>query len=229
MDTNLHPAQIHILRELLFRPSARFSQLNVTGLTTDHFTFHLNRLLELDLVVKNGHDYTLTPQGKEYANRLDTDSLKLERQAKTSTLIVCTRQQGIHRQYLISQRLKQPYYGFYGWIGGKKKWGESILESAARELQEETGTTATLRLVGIKHKRDYLNNNVQEDKFFFVIHATNLQGQVISDYPGGRSLWLTRPEILALPNLFDDLERSMDMIDSTNLQFVEVNSLISKY
>lgn len=230
MDHNLHSVQIQILRELVFRPSAKFSDLNISSLSNDHFTFHIKRLIDLGLVLKLANTYTLSQSGKEYANRLDTDALQLERQAKTSTLIVCTRIHKNQTQYLISQRLKQPYYGFYGWIGGKKKWGESILECAARELLEETNCTADLKLVGIKHKRDYLiADEVQEDKFFFVIHAQNLQGELKHEFEGGRNLWLTKAEILILPDLFPDVTRSMAMVTAKKLEYIEITSQVTKY
>ncbi|HSX01134.1 MAG TPA: hypothetical protein VLF67_02725, partial [Candidatus Saccharimonas sp.] len=81
-EVNIHAAQTAILRELLFRPSAGFAQLQgPTGLTSDHFTFHINRLLEVGFIERVGRgQYRLTPKGKEYANRLDTDNNTVERQ-----------------------------------------------------------------------------------------------------------------------------------------------------
>ena len=84
MDSTLHPIQFTILKELLFKPLAKFSDLNVTSLTNDHFTFHIKRLVDLGLVIKNGHGYTLTISGKEYANRMDTQALLIEKQAKVA-------------------------------------------------------------------------------------------------------------------------------------------------
>ena len=51
-------------------------------------------------------------------------------------------------KFLAQQRLKQPFYGFWGRPTGKVGWGETILETAARELMEETGLTADLRVAG---------------------------------------------------------------------------------
>ncbi len=74
MEQNLHPIQSNILRNLLFNPEARFSDLNMEHLPTDQFTFHLKRLMELELIEKiNQNHYHLTLSGKEYAGRFDTD------------------------------------------------------------------------------------------------------------------------------------------------------------
>ena len=73
LEVKIHDAQMVILRELLFHPSAGFAELQKnTHLTSDHFNFHINRLVELGLVEKiaRGH-YSLSSKGKEYANRLD--------------------------------------------------------------------------------------------------------------------------------------------------------------
>lgn len=84
MADSIHPVQLAILKELLFRPSARFSDLNVAGLTSDHFTFHVHHLVSQGLVSKKGTAYMLTTVGKEYANRIDTENSQIERQGKIS-------------------------------------------------------------------------------------------------------------------------------------------------
>ncbi|HET6924421.1 MAG TPA: hypothetical protein VFH39_01155, partial [Candidatus Saccharimonadales bacterium] len=69
-EVNIHAAQTSILRELLFRRAAGFAELQKpTGLTSDHFNFHMSRLLELGLIEKVSRGtYRLTSRGKEYAN-----------------------------------------------------------------------------------------------------------------------------------------------------------------
>jgi predicted transcriptional regulator len=76
LHANIHSAQSKILRELLFHPQAGFAELQKpTGLSSDHFNFHISRLVELGLVEKlERGTYALTSKGKEYANRLDTDN-----------------------------------------------------------------------------------------------------------------------------------------------------------
>ena len=76
--------------------------------------------------------YVLTSRGKEFANRLDTETAT-EKQAKMVLIIGC-RKIGQETQFLVQQRLKQPYFGF--WIYHRKnKWGELVRKRPARELR----------------------------------------------------------------------------------------------
>ena len=43
---------------------------------------------------------------------------------------------------LFCRRRKDPYQGKYNFVGGKVEKGESSLDAAYRELEEETGITA---------------------------------------------------------------------------------------
>ena len=82
---DIHPIQGQILRELLFHPDRRFSDLAPEGVPSDQLAFHVKRLQELNLVNKLGDRYELTTAGKEFAGRFDTDGAKtmvMEKQAK---------------------------------------------------------------------------------------------------------------------------------------------------
>jgi len=85
---DLHYIQMHILKELLFNPGSRFSQLNKNDLPNDHFNYHLKKLISLNYITKNKSTYILTNQGKLFANKMDTEKLATERQAKISALVV---------------------------------------------------------------------------------------------------------------------------------------------
>jgi len=132
-----------VLRHLLLRPESSFSELQKLMETeSDATNFHIKQLVHAGYITKIARGkYTLTMAGKEYANRMDTDERVIEKQAKVAACLVIRREDG---KELIQQRLKQPYYGYYGRPTGKIRWGETILEGAARELMEETGLTADM-------------------------------------------------------------------------------------
>lgn len=192
-EIKLHTAQTSILRELLFQPSVTYAGLQKpTGLSSDHFSFHINRLVELDLVEKPQRGtYRLTPKGKEYANRLDTDNSTVERQPKVSVILVIWRDES-RTELLLQERLKNPYYGFWGYPTGKVRWGETILAAAERELLEETNLSARFSYHGIYHEHAYKNDlaTLLEDKIFLITSATSGGGK-LSDAEGCHNEWVT--------------------------------------
>ncbi len=193
-EVTLHPAQASILRELLFKPAAGFSNLQKpTGLSSDHFSFHISRLVTLGYVEKVGSkQYTLTPRGKEFSNKLDTDRNTVERQPKVAVILAVHRPTAEGKAYVFQERLKHPYYGYWGFPTGKVRWGETILQTAARELKEETGLEADLEFKGIYHEHSYQEETGEllEDKIFFVVEGTNPSGTFIKKFEGGRNAWL---------------------------------------
>jgi 8-oxo-dGTP pyrophosphatase MutT (NUDIX family) len=228
-EVTIHVAQTAILRELLFHPAAGFSELQKpTGLTSDHFSFHINRLVELGLVEKTDRNhYKLSAKGKEYANRLDTDNNTVERQPKVAVLLAIERLHDGQRQILFQQRLKQPYFGYWGLPSGKLRWGETIVEGAARELMEETGLTAELEIKGVYHEHatNAESGDLLEDKIFFVVRGTEPVGSLISEFEGGANSWLSVEEARAQDKVFGSFDIEIEIADSKEV-FVEASYAI---
>lgn len=205
-EAKIHPAQTQILRELLFVPSARFADLQkLTALSSDHVKFHIARLVEVGYVNKNSDGlYALTTAGKEYANKLDTDRNLIERQPKSAVILVLEHE----GRLLVQERLKHPYYGFWGFPGGKIRWGETIMEAAARELEEETGLTAELTFRGVYHEltKSKETGEVLEDKIFQIVFGKHPQGELIEQFDGGRNAWLRLDEIKAKGKIYKSFD-----------------------
>lgn len=212
IEPKVHQAQVDILHVLLFKPDAAFAELQkASGLTSDHFNFHIKQMLEQDLVAKNtAGKYHLTAKGKEFANRFDTDARVVERQPKVAVLLIVERDDG---RVLAQQRLKQPYYGYWGRATGKIRWGETVLQAAARELMEETGLTADLTFKAVYHKMDYNQETGEmlEDKLFFVVHGINPRGDLVEEFEGGRNAWMSQAEIKQQEKVFDGIDTSLEM------------------
>ncbi len=229
----MHPIQTKILRVLLFTPSARFTDLNATGITSDHFNFHIKSLCDNGFAQKeDGGSYTLTTKGKEFANRLDTDHVDVvvEKQAKIGALVCCIRERDGKKEYLVQQRLKQPFYGFHGFVTGKIKIGETVEEAAVRELEEETGLAAMLTLSGVKHKMDYdTEGNLLEDKYFFLFRGDQTKGELTEVFEGGRNIWLTKEEIFKLPNVFDGVAETLKLAEEGGIGFIETKYTVEGF
>jgi len=221
LEVNIHAAQTSILRELLFHPQAGYGTLQKpTGLTSDHFNFHMSRLVELGLVEKVARgQYRLTPRGKEYANRLDTDNNTVERQPKVAVILAIQRVgAGGRTEFLFQERRKNPYFGFWGLPSGKIRWGETIAEAAAREALEETGLSADFRVAGVYHEltKQTETGELLEDKVFFVVNGVGPDGRLLADFEGGHNEWLTAKQAMAKDKKYETLSVELDVLTAPN-------------
>jgi len=217
-----------ILRELLFNPNSRFTDLNIQGLSTDHFSYHVNTLIKEGYVKKDNSKYSLTTKGKEYANRMDTDEASIERQPKIAVMIVATKTVEGKKYLLVQERTKEPYFGYSGFITGKIRYGEKILETAKRELKEESGLECSdMHIKRIVHDHVVLEDTGElvEDKMFYVIHIVNPTGELISTL-NGKNVWITEKEFKNLKKKYynedkiyeiSQLKGDMDLVESTYL------------
>ena len=230
MEIKIHPYQISILRELLFRENARFSDLKKVDISNDHFTFHLKQLIKEGLVEKSGKVYILSTSGKEFANRMDTETLLLEKQAKLAIACHAVRIQNGEEQYLVHKRLKQPFYGWYGSHSGKIRWGETPEICAKREFLEETGLTGDFTLKAIVHYHHYHSEGrFLEDKYFWVYRVDNIKGDLIEKVPEGENMWVTEKEYRMLKNTFGTFENLKEVLNTKKLIYRERVKTVDTY
>ena len=223
-ESSAHVAQIAILRHLLFCKEAGFAELQrKTQLTSDHFNFHVKKLIDEGYVLKQARHYCLTRKGKEYANRLDTDEHEIEKQPKISIVIALERRgENNRREFLFQQRKKNPFYDFWGRASGKIRWGETVVEAAKRELKEETGLEADFEYKLLYHKRDYdkATGELLEDKIFLCVYSNEYSGDLIEEFEGGVNRWMTMDELLAQRKRFVSIDDMQELIDGGE-HFVE--------
>lgn len=182
---DLHELKIHILKTLLFADSKRYSEIKPGEIEGSQFTFHLNDLIDQGLVLKNDTgDYSLTPMGKNFANKYDYDSIVPATQAKHSVVICAFRNN--KKEILLYKRLKNPFYGCQGFMTGKVQYGERVQDTAKRELLEETHLVGDPTLIAIRHYRVYDNDSKKllEDKVMYIHIVNNPNSEVASNEEG---------------------------------------------
>lgn len=196
---DLHQFQMIVLRKMMPLPLARFRDLKIEGLSTDHLSYHIQALISQGLICKTGDNYyALTDQGKDYVGLIDDHTATIEVQGKIGALIRVSKREGKNTLYLVNKRLKQPFFNYVGFHTGKIKVGEGIQIAAARELFEETGLTADLHFVAVFHYLDYKENgDFLRDMYFYVFNGFNAQGNLIEHNPaeGVENFWTTLAEL----------------------------------
>ncbi|MFC1649415.1 NUDIX domain-containing protein [Patescibacteria group bacterium] len=230
MDIEIHEYQISILRELLFKPNARFRDLKKVDIPNDHFTFHLKQLVKNDLVIRSEIGYSLSDKGKEFANRMDTEELVLERQAKLAIALHPVRKRGGKTEHLVHRRLKEPFYGWYGSQSGKIRWGETPLVAAKRELFEETGLAGKFTLKAIIHYHHvHRDGRFLEDKYFWVYKVDNTKGKLKKVIEEGENIWISESEYRKLKNVFATIDEVNKELKSKKLQYIERVREVNEY
>lgn len=213
-SADAHIVQMKLLRQLLLTPSCKFATLTAaSGLTSDHANFHIKQLIAAGFVrhvAKSYGEYELTRDGKEYANRMDTDAYEIERQPKLTVDLAVENDKG---EFIVQKRLKHPYFGYYGFPTGKIRWGETMEQAGARELHEETGLIADLRVVGVYHKLDYdTEGNLLEDKYMCLIHGTNPRGELLAETETHTNQWMTTSAYNQLDKQMGDIDATIDQL-----------------
>lgn len=222
----LHRLQVEVLRELSRHQTRRFSDMMaVTELTSDDFKFHLRKLIKLGVVTKNDDGvYKLTAEGKEFANRFDYDNRSHIRQPKltTVTFVRRTNSETGKIEYLFQQRLRQPFFHYWGVIGEPVRWGEPFEDAAVRGLNEQLGIVAPISFKGFYRQRDLVDDSltVLEDKLF-AIFVAEWQGEKINDWQFAKNQWAAAEWLANRPKRFDSCVEMLALIEDSKQWFTD--------
>lgn len=229
--SDFNDIQARIVRELFTREALRFAELNTLHVPSDQFSYHLRQLQKLHIIQKDSDNrYELTPEGKTKAILLDKDSDKFIRQGFVALRVVVTRTVDGRTEHLMQQRTKVPFRGYYAEPGGKILFGENVLDAAHRNFEYETGLTADFEICGLVHYKDIYQDIIMQDKFFFVIKASNVKGKLKSEGSTGKNLWIEQDELLSHPKAHAGINNIIKIAEkSQSFNFAEETFVTEEY
>jgi ADP-ribose pyrophosphatase YjhB (NUDIX family) len=214
---DIHDIQLNILRTLLFAKSKRYSEIKPIDMEGSQFMFHMDTLISSNYVIKDSKGlYSLTSEGKEFANQMDSIEIQMKKQSKITAKICCVRNINAETEYLLYKRLKNPFYGSQGFPNSKIWYGASFIEGAKKGLFKETNLIGEPDLFAIRHYIvcDKTNENLLEDKTMYMFEVLNPYGELQSK-KDGEFTWVKESKI-------------SDFIEKPLPEFQEVFQLINK-
>jgi 8-oxo-dGTP pyrophosphatase MutT (NUDIX family) len=198
-----------------------------TNLESDAFKFYLRTTIKEGWVIKTlDGSYELSMTGKIFANSLDKQTRTVQRQPKLSTLIIVSRHTEKGEEILLQQRLRHPYYGFWGLISGPTSFGEFPETTASQELLKQTGLEATFTVQGFYRQltRVATADALLEDMLFTVMCADTVKGELSTNWQGGRAQWIAKKDIHTLTPLFEETKQIITDFNNNQIYIKRVVS-----
>ncbi len=218
----MHEHRASILRKLMHSSGMSFNELWGKNGNSNKFAYHLKILEEDELVEKIEGKYCLSHKGKKYATYVDGIS---GNKTKFPLIgIICVIYDKAKNKYLMSRRLKEPFYGYYGFIGGKLEFSQYIYECAKKEIKEETGLECDLKLKGIWSSKTYNNSELSYNHQMFILLCTNPRGEFLEKMREGENVWLSEKEMFE-HKLFSDIPHLLDIVKSKKFRWVEMDRI----
>lgn len=183
------PIQNRILSKLKNAKSLRYGELKEKSIPNDLFNYHLQHLVSKKYLTKNSEGYSLSPKGIKHVADPYPQNDVITSLFKVNVITIVSRKRNGKLEILNQERRSNPSYGKIGVMGGVVLKGEAILEAATRKLYQETGLTATFRLVGCERRIMYKEGELFSDVFFPIAYATESHGDLIEISNFGRNFW----------------------------------------
>lgn len=216
----MHEQRANILKKLMHSTGLGFNELWENEGESNKFAYHLKILEEDEFIEKINEKYSLSHKGKRYVAYVDGESGN-----KTNfplVGVICVIYDKDKNKYLISKRLKEPFYGYYGFIGGKLEFSQYIFECAQKEIKEETGLVCDMGLKGLLSSKTYNNNFLSYNHQMFILFCTNPQGDLIDKTREGENIWMSEEEILKL-KIFSDVPHLFEIVKSKHFRLIEMD------
>ncbi len=229
-ENSVNYVQAGIVRQLYFNDSLRFAELNVDGVPSDQFSYHLRQLVKYGVIEKNRYNaYQLTVLGRTRAIMLYPDKSTFVQQGFLGVRLVVTKVEASRRYILMQQRSAVPYKGKYATPGDRVLFGEDVQVAAARALEAQTGLSGTIALCGLHHLKDVYQHDIVQDKYFFVCAVSEPQGTLLAQGPSGANMWMAYDDLAKSDQLVHGCLELIGLAASDTMSFLEKTYRVETY
>ena len=212
----MHPLDKHILSALIRNPQLRYAELRPPNVEGNLFMYHLKRLANDGLIRKSADGaYELTPDGKLTADKMQLDTLEIDRQPRI-VILMAVREKT--KGWLLHRRKVQPVIDMVGFLHANLKLGESILDTAAATLKRVTGLAASFKFRGSGSITIYKSKEVESFIAFYLVEATKTSGQLIAETELGLNFWEARPDF-ERPDFIPSMKQMVRLLDGPKQPF----------
>lgn len=217
------------MRQLYFKDGLRFAELNVLSSPSDQFSYHLRQLIKYGIIEKKSNVYRLTTAGRSKAIMLYPDQSTFIQQGFLGVRLVVTKRQDGRQLVLMQKRSAVPYKGKYTTPGGRILFGEDVLNSAKRALLTQTGLAGEASLRGVNHLKDVYQQDIVQDKYFFVCLVKDPHGSLLAQGPSGENMWLAYEELRGSRQLVHGCLELVDQAIGELMSFTEKTYIVDNY
>jgi ADP-ribose pyrophosphatase YjhB (NUDIX family) len=194
MEDFEHDLEKQIVLKLIHNPSLCFNELWAKQGESNTFAYHLNKLEKQGIVKKNeAGAYELSEEGKKLSAFIEGDTGS-KADFPTFSVVLLVRDPSSDR-WLCQKRLKEPFYGYWGFVSGKINFGQNLFECATRDLLEETGLhAAEWKLKALEQVKTFDGDKLLFHHYLFHLETDNSSGTLKEKTHKAEHEWLTLEE-----------------------------------
>jgi hypothetical protein len=201
-----HHIQKGIIYRLALNSPLRFSELKPAELDNKLFTYHLNIVMKLGLVIKNDEGlYILTSEGKSLGVHVYSEAADIFRRAR-SVLLLAVRHEN---SWLMYRRKNEPLKNLIGFMHCEPEAGIDLSKRATLYLKETCSLDASFKIAGSGIVATFIGSETENYINFTVLLTDDVVGNLNSDDPLADYFWVEDKELdysQLLPSMPDILE-----------------------
>lgn len=186
-----HQIRKAIIQKLIHNQRVHYNELWDKNGDSSKFAYHLKQLEEEGIVGKYEDGYGLTTEGRKLSAFIEGETGG-KAELPTPIVVILARKED---KLLYQQRLKEPFYGYWGPISGKINFGWNPRDCAIRDLKEETNLDAQdMTFRAIQSIKTYESEKLLHHHLLYVFETTKFTGELKTELHKGLNKFMTLAE-----------------------------------